>query len=90
MNDNPIINTRATVTLQLDELPTSTHRAIGREGADPDGTAGAGSGGEIALVPLVLTGRIFGEDVSEEGLEEGRAAADETGVNLNDAAGNTA
>ena len=89
MHDNFIVNTSTTIALQLDELPTITPGAIMRgSGAGPDGagagTAGARSGGEI---PLVLARRIFHEDVSEEGLEEGRTATDETGVDFDDASG---
>ena len=85
---NAIVNTITTIALQLDEIPTITPRMIIRKGADPDGaaagTAGAGSRGEIALI---LTRRIFGEEVSEEWLEEGRTATDETGVDFDDASG---
>ena len=82
------MNTITTIALQLDELPTITPGAIFPEIVDPDGadtgTAGARSRGEI---PLILVRRIFGEDVSEEWLEEGRTATDETGVDFDDASG---
>ena len=88
MNNNSVVNTRTTIALQLDEIPTITPRAIIRESADPNGaaagTTGARSRGKI---PLVLTRRIFGEDVSEEWLEERRTATYETGVDFNDASG---
>ena len=88
VHNNTIVKTITTIALQLDEIPTITPRMIIRKGADPDGaaagTAGAGSRGEIALV---LTRRILGEEVSEEWLEEGRTATNETGVDLHDASG---
>ena len=92
VHNDPVVNTITTIMPQLDELPTITPGAIiaGIQIIDPDGggtgTAGAGSRGEI---PLILTGRIFSEEVSEEWFEEGRTAADETGVDFDDAFGDT-
>ena len=70
---------RALAALELDEIPVVAPAEVVGALAHPDG---AGAGGQV---PLVLVRLGFGEDVAEEGLEDGHAAADEAGVDLDDA-----
>lgn len=79
MDDNPIADT--SIALQLDEIPVigSGSRAIVRDFAHPDGTAGRGPG-------VIWSGSgerlAFGEDMAEKGFHDGHAAADESGVDF--------
>lgn len=77
MDDNPIAET--TVVLQFDEIPVIGSRAIVRDLAHPDGTAGSGPAGVISLGSA---GRGFGEDVAEKGFHHRHTAADEAGVDF--------
>ncbi len=81
MHRNPL--TDAPVVLQLDEIPIITPCPVVGEIAHPDGAAGDGPRDVVALG--VPGGRVLGEDVAEKGLEDGHAAADEAGVDFDDA-----
>lgn len=65
--------------LQLDEIPVITPSPVVRELAHPD-RPGPRADALLGLRPR------FRKDVSEEGFQDRRAAADETGVDFDDAA----
>lgn len=74
---------------QLDEVPVVVSRLMVWILAHPDGD-GAGIemdplGGRLGWTQLLLVG--VAEDVPEEGLQDGHAAAYETGVDFDDAGG---
>ena len=83
MNENSILDTITTIALQFDEIPIIRPGAVVWEITDPDGAAGACGASSRGEITLTLTRWVFGEDVSEERFEEGRTAADETGVDFN-------
>ena len=100
MNNHALADDTA-VPFQFDEIPVIIPRALVRRrleilAAHPDdggaGAGGIGAGGVVAVWGLgggvsAIIGMVgfFGEEVAEEGFEDGGAAADEAGVDFDDA-----